>query len=194
MVLTAEKTINEMNLENVFGSKWNISDFENLSNIMPLYRENEFENHIILLLGNTIGNFEIGSMLNRIKDSMINGDLLIIGNALSGKSDVCNPYMNEFINSFLIEVIKQIGLRPSDVEYRVEFDGFCVEMSYVLKKDRIINHLGQTIDFNKGDKIITSLSYKYDLNDFIENLSRLFSFVRVYTDSERSYCLGVCKI
>lgn len=58
MVEQAAKTIRSMKIGEVIEFKWNISDFENLSNITPLLREKDFKNQFMLLLGNTLGNFD----------------------------------------------------------------------------------------------------------------------------------------
>ena len=47
MVSQAAKTIRRMKVCEVLEFKWNISDFENLDNITPLFRDSKFKNHFI---------------------------------------------------------------------------------------------------------------------------------------------------
>lgn len=70
MVNRAAQTIRALNMGDVLEFHWNISDFENLNNVTPLLREGEFQNHLLLLLGNTMGNFDRDDILDGITQSM----------------------------------------------------------------------------------------------------------------------------
>ncbi|MBN2052463.1 L-histidine N(alpha)-methyltransferase [Candidatus Woesearchaeota archaeon] len=194
MVSKAAKTIRQMKIGEVLEFKWNISDFENLNNITPLFRDQPYNTHFMMLLGNTLGNFEGKDLLHGIKKSMEKNDVLIIGNGLSdhGKN-LSQPYKNKLLDKFLIHVIKQIGLKPSEVKYGARFKNSRVEMFYVVKKDKLLNHLGRRIHFKSGDLIVTAISYKYSKSGFIKMLSYFFSNIKTYTDAHNTYALSICK-
>ena len=59
MVSKAIEQIKKLNVREIVEFQWNISDFENLENISTLLRNKEYPKNLVLLLGNTLGNFEI---------------------------------------------------------------------------------------------------------------------------------------
>jgi uncharacterized SAM-dependent methyltransferase len=195
MVSKAADTIRRMNVGEVLEFRWNISDFENLNNITPLSRDAVYQHHFMILLGNTLGNFDRGDILYGINQSMEKEDILIIGNGLHGKNtqDIINTYNDNKVNNFLIECIRQIGFSENEVKFKVRFKDSRVEIIYELKKDKKINHLGRTVEFKKGDFIITAISFKYSKNDLTKILSKFFSKVKIYTDKEETYALALCK-
>ncbi|HLC57458.1 MAG TPA: L-histidine N(alpha)-methyltransferase [Candidatus Nanoarchaeia archaeon] len=194
MVEKAAKTIRAMNVGEVLEFKWNISDFENLNNITPLFRDAGFENHFMLLLGNTLGNFDREDVLHGIRESMGKMDLLLIGNGLvNGQKDWIKAYKSPAINKWLIQIPLQLGLLKKEVEYEVRFVNSRIEEVYRIKKARTIRHLGKTLSFKKGDIIVVVISYKYTKAEFKRMLEKFFNNVELYTDNEGSYALALCK-
>lgn len=194
MVSRAAKTIRKMKIGEVLEFKWNISDFENLNNITPLFRDKGFETHFMMLLGNTLGNFDREDMLHGIRDSMNKDDVLIVGNGLkNGHEDWTKEYKDQIINKWLIKIPEQLGLTKNDIKYDVRFINSRIEEIYIIKKDKIINHLGKTVTFKKGDVIIVAISYKYSKFEFNKMLSKFFSHVKIYSDKLDSYALALCK-
>ena len=55
-----------------------------LENVSQLLRM-EIYNNLFLLLGNTLGNFEINDLLYSIRSSMKDGDFLLVGNGLDNR-------------------------------------------------------------------------------------------------------------
>ncbi|MBS3117669.1 L-histidine N(alpha)-methyltransferase [Candidatus Woesearchaeota archaeon] len=194
MVSKAAKTIRKMKVGEVLEFKWNISDFENLNNVTPLFRDSGFEIHFMMLLGNTLGNFDREDMLHGVKTSMSKDDILLIGNGLTnGHQDWTQEYKNPVINKWLIQIPQQLGLSKDDIEYDVRFLNSRVEELYILKKDKKIKHLGKTLNFKKGDVVITAISYKYTKPGFNKILEKFFSKVKIYSDSQETYALALCK-
>jgi len=194
MVSKAAKTIRETKTGEVLEFKWNISDFENLNNITPLFRDRGFEIHLMMLLGNTLGNFDREDMLHGIKNSMNKDDILIIGNGLkNGNEDWTKEYKDQIINNWLIQIPEQLGLTKNDVDYDVRFINSRIEELYIIKKDKIIKHLGKIVSFKKGDIIIVAISYKYTKPQFNKMLSKFFSNIKIYSDKEETYALALCK-
>lgn len=194
MVSTAAKTIRNMKVGEVLEFKWNISDFENLNNITPLFRDKSFETHFMMLLGNTLGNFDREDILHGIKTSMGGGDILLIGNGLTnGHENWTTEYKDDIINNWLIKIPQQLGLSREDITYDVRFMNSRVEELYILNKDKTIRHLGRTLQFKKGDVIITAISYKYSMPTFKKILGKFFSQVSIYSDAKKTYALALCK-
>lgn len=194
MVSKAANTIRTMKVGEVLEFKWNISDFENLNNITSLFRETGFETHFMILLGNTLGNFDREDILHGIKTSMNKDDILLIGNGLkSGHEDWTEEYKDNIINKWLIHIPQQLGLTKNDISYDVRFINSRVEELYILRKNKTIKHLGRTLNFNKGDLIITAISYKYDKPEFKKTLENFFPSVKIYSDAQETYALALCK-
>lgn len=195
MVSKAANMIRKLKVGDVLEFKWNISDFENLDNITPLFRDYKFKHHLMLLLGNTMGNFDREDILHGIKKSMTKGDVLLIGNGITNgkKNNWVKEYKDNVINKWLIQIPQLLGLKKEDVEYDVRFVNSRVEELYLLKKDKEIKHLGRKVQFKKGDIIIVAISYKYSKDEFNNILSNFFSYVKIYFDSQETYGLAVCK-
>lgn len=195
MVEMAAKTVKALKVGEVVEFKWNISDFENLSNVTPLLKQGEFKNNFLLLLGNTLGNFDRDDILNGIAEGMQSGDVLIIGNGISNgkKEDWVKTYKNKLIDKWLIQVPIQLGLDKDSLIYDVRFVDSRVEEFYVLKRDKTIRHLGKTVQFKKGDVILVAISYKYTKDALNKNLNKFFKNVNVVTDKEETYALALCQ-
>lgn len=195
MVSKAAQSIRKLKIGEVLDFKWNISDFENLENVTPLFRDEKFRHHFMLLLGNTFGNFERGEVLEGIKNSMQKDDVLLIGNGISnGKSsNWIKDYKDEQINSWLIKIPLLLGLSENDIEYDVGFANSRIEEKYILKKDKVIKHLDNSIEFKKGDVITVAISYKYTKTDLIKVIKKYFKDIQIFTDREETYALVFCK-
>ncbi len=195
MVEKASNRIKNIYADEIVELKWNISDFENLENISLLLRQEEFTKNLNLLLGNTLGNFEINELLYEIRMSMTDGDMLLIGNGLDNSKieEMLKSYNDEFNNQFLIKIIKQLGLNETDVEFGVRFNNSRVEIYYTLKNECKISFLDKSVIFNKGDQIIVAVSYKYNKDDFMSYLKMYFGDVRMFVSPDSSYALALCK-
>lgn len=191
----AINTIRALKVAEMLAFKWNISDFENLINVTPLLREQNFKNHFFLLLGNTLGNFDRNDILDGICQGMGKNDLLLIGNGLKTtfQKAMLKPYEDRLLDYFLVQVLLQIGLDKKGVEYGVRFINSRVEMIYIIKKDKTVSHLGKKISFEKGDIILVAISYKYTKETFEKNLGNFFKDVFVISDSQQTYALALCK-
>lgn len=194
MVNKAAERIRRLRLGKVLEFKWNISDFENLVNIMPLISDSKFNKNLLLLLGNTFGNFDRQDILSSIAKCMKKEDILVLGNSLrsNDENEIIKPYKNSLLDSFLLLVISQIGLGKKDVRYEPRFRNSRVEMTYRLLKDKSVSHLGKTVHFKKGDIIIVCISLRYSEKELIEALQQFFKRVYIYTNPEKTYALAAC--
>jgi uncharacterized SAM-dependent methyltransferase len=195
MVEKAIEKMKNVNIKEIIKLQWNISDFENLENITPLLRYGDYKENLIMLLGNTLGNFEIHELLYEIRSAMKEGDSLLIGNGLDNRQPelVLKAYSNPYLDNMLIKTVTQVGLKKEDLKYGARFRNSRVEMYYTIQKDTEVSFLGRTVKFNKGDQIIVAVSYKYDRDDFMSFLKMYFSDVKLFTSKDESYALALCK-
>jgi uncharacterized SAM-dependent methyltransferase len=195
MVQKAMERIKAMNQGEVVESKWNISDFENIENISSLLRQGEFRKNLILLLGNTLGNFEINELLYQIRSAMKEGDILLIGNGLNTKSiqDILKAYNNPFLDHMLIKTVTQLGINKDDLRYGARFRNSRVEMYYTIIEDCSVSFLGKRVNFNRGDQIVVATSYKYDKHEFMSFMKMYFDDVKMFVSADQGYALVLCK-
>lgn len=197
MVERAIESMSKLNVEEIVEPKWNISDFENLENIMPLLSRGIYKKNLFMLLGNTLGNFDFHELLYQIRSSMKSGDFLVIGNGLDNgmvEEDVINFLKtNEKNNDFLIQIPLQLGLKRSDISLDIKFVNSRIEFSYVLKEDKEIKFQGKKVSFERGDQIIVAISYHYNKEDFTSFLNLYFDEVVVKTSEDGSYAIALCK-
>lgn len=195
MIEKALEKVKKMNVGEVVEFQWNVSDFENLENVSSLLRSGKYKNNFVLLLGNTLGNFEINELLYEIRSSMKDGDFLLIGNGLNTRrsADILKAYGNKHLDNLLVKTLTQIGFKKDDLEYGARFKNSRVEMFYTIKKDMKISFLGKDVYFNQGDQIIVALSYKYNRDEFMKYLKLYFDDVEFYPSKDSSYALALCK-
>lgn len=195
MVKKAAETLKKISDNEVIQFQWNVSDFENLNNIMPLLRDEPYENNLLLLLGNTLGNFDIDDILHSMQASMQVGDTLLIGNGISGPKkpeEWVEAYRNDIFQRWLMETFKLMGFDEDDIECDVRFVDSHIEEFGRLKRDKQINYLWHTLEFRKGDIITVIVSYKYTLDQFQKALQKFFPQSEVYTDKEKTYAIAAC--
>ncbi len=176
---------------------WNISDFENLNNVAPLFRSTAFPRHCFLFLGGTLGNFDHNDILHGIRGAMQEGDVVIIGNGITeGKSpeEWIRAYDTKELNDFCVQVPIQAGIDRNDLDYSVDFADGRIEMLYTVNKDVTVQNLGKQIDFKKGDIIRVAFSYRYSADEFTSTLKEFFPSVTIHTDPERTYALAICTL
>jgi len=195
MVSKALTTLGGLDIDGVVECKENISDFENLTNVMPAFRRGGYEGSFILLLGNTIGNFDREDILEGIYQSMQPQDFLLIGTELRNDKrieEIVQEYDSDLVNQFLIHLPKQIGLTDQDVEFEVEFNKDRVDLFYRVKRDKAVTHLGRKVEFKAGDKILAAISYKYTQNELRQLLEKRFE-TKLYPNKKGNYALALCK-
>lgn len=196
MVAKAIETAQKTKIAEIVEFKYNISDFENLDNLTPLLTNGEYQKNLFLLLGNTLGNFEVNDMLYKIRSGMNNGDLLLIATGIDdykGDARAIAYKNNKMWHHWLGLLIGQLGLSASDVELDARFANKRIEMFYVLKKDKTIEFLGKKVEFKKGDEIIVLVAYKHDIEDLKEYLNIHFDSVEIKVSKDHSTALALCK-
>jgi uncharacterized SAM-dependent methyltransferase len=196
MVEQAIEKISKMEVDKVVKFQWNISDFENLENVTSLLRQNGQE-LFMLFLGGTLGNFEMHEVLYAISDSMQSGDSLLIGVALGNhklsSEDFEKSYTTPQADFFLGKVLEQIGFKRDEITFGARFRNSRVECFYSLKEDKTIDFQARQIKFNKGDQIIVSYSYKYNIKQFEEGIKLYFKNYKFFTNEDKTWALILCK-
>jgi uncharacterized SAM-dependent methyltransferase len=196
MVNSASETMRKMKFKDVLEFNWNISDFENLENVIPLFRGIKHKHNFLILLGNTIGNFEGNEILHTIRKTMTKGDYLLIGNGIikNNSKELLKGYYNKEMIDFWIQPLILLGFNKNDVEYRVRFEHSRMEMYFNILRDKNITNLGKTIEFKKEDIILVGISYKYKKEEIENKLKQEFKHVKMYIDSTETYAIALCKI
>lgn len=195
MVKKAIENVKKVDAGEIVKFQWNISDFENLKNISALLREGKFKKNLFLLLGNTLGNFEINELLHQIRSSMKSGDFLLIGNGIdNGNSKkMLDTYNSPYFNKFSICPLLEIGLKEKDVKFGVRFKNSRIESFYTIRKNKKVSFLEKSVNFKVGDEIIVIVSYKYTKEDILGFLNLYFDDVLAKFSKNESYTLGLCK-
>jgi uncharacterized SAM-dependent methyltransferase len=196
MVDKAIKAISKYNAGEIIESKWNISDFENLENITPLLNQEPYKRNLFLLLGNTLGNFELHDLLYQIRSCMKSGDYLLIGNGIENKNmeeTIKFLKKNKLNNEFLIKIPLQLGLNKEDIELGVRFANHRIEFYYTIKKEKNITFNEKTIEFKKEDQLLVAVAYHYNKEDLKEFLNLYFANVTLKLSEDNSYALAFCK-
>ena len=196
MVKKAIETFSKEDIAEVMEFQYNISDFENLDNVMHLLNMGKYKKSLILLLGNTLGNFEINELLYEIRSSMKGTDLLLIDTAMADEKiedRVKAQSENEDVDNFLIQMPLQLGLEKEDLKYNTRFKNYRVEFYYIIKNDKTINHNEKEVVFNKGDQIIVAVAYKYDEKDLLSYLNLYFNSAQTTFSSDKAKVVALCK-
>lgn len=196
MVEKALRKVSVLDVDQAVGFQWNISDFENIENISSLLRKQGVKKNFFLLLGNTLGNFEINELLYGVKSAMKKGDLLLIGNGLDSRNseDIIKAYDNEHLDNLLIKTLTQIGLKKENLQYGARFRNSRIEMYYTIKNNCEISFLDKKVPFSVGDQIVVAVSYKYNKKAFEDYLKLYFKDEKIFTSEDEAYGLALCGL
>ncbi len=198
MVKSAVETVNKMNVGEVVETQWNISDFENLENVIPLLIKGDFKKNLFLLLGHTLGNFDIHEILYEIRSSMKKNDIIVLVSGVASQkweqwTHNVTSQGGVKMNDFFVHIPLQLGLSKNEIEFGARLHNSRVEYYYVINVNKTIKFQDKTIDFNKDDQIIVAVSYKHDKSNLNSLLGIYFSEVNLDISKDGSTALAVCK-
>lgn len=198
MVREAIKTLSKQKIDEIIDLQYNISDFENLDNITPLLTRGKFKKSLFLLLGYTLGNFEIYEILYQIRGAMSKGDTLIIVSGLGSKkwkewADDARNHKKSNMDSFFIHTPLQLGFEEKDLDFGARFQNSRVEYYYTVKENKTINFQGKEISFIKGDQIVVAVSYKHEKEMLLSTLNSYFDAVHLKVSKDGATFLAICK-
>ena len=169
-------------------------DCKNFDEVGAALRNSKYQKNVVLLLGSLLASFEINDYLFRLSNSMLPGDLLVIGNGIRKGPRFSNleTYKHPIFNEWLIHLMRQIGFSDKEVEYDARFANGRLEAFYKIKVDKVI-YGERKIEFKKGDIIIVAFHYKlydYELGDFCR---QYFEKVELVKDPAEEYALVFCR-
>lgn len=196
MVEKAIETFEKSKIAEIVQFQYNISDFDNLVNFAPLLRKDEYKKSLFLLLGGTMGNFDVNELLYEIRMAMKEGDVLLIANGIKNKrwmKRVKTATVDDNANNFFVHVPLLLGLKKGDLEFGVRFENKRVEYYYTVKRDCEISLQDKKVQFQAGDQIIVAYAYKLDKDELKSYLNMHFDDVTIKTIDDESYCLCLCK-
>ena len=198
LVSKAIERVSKVGIGEVLKFKWNISDFENLENVMPLLNRRGDKKNLFLLLGNTMGNFELHELLYQIRDSMKSGDYLLIGNGVdNGMVDedvVAFLKGSKSFYNFFAKVPLELGLKEKDIKFDIRFQNSRIEYVFILENDAEIFLHERKLRFDKGDQIIVGYTYHYTKEELEKYLGIYFDDVNLIMAENGSYTLALCKV
>ena len=185
-----------MGVDEIVEFQYNISDFENLENVTPLLRKGNYKKNLILLLGNTLGNFEIHELLYEIRTAMEKNDLFLLDTAVDDnkQEERAKIYAkSKVFDDWLIHVPLQLGLEQSEVELGGRWKNSRIELYYTIKNDKEVKFQNKTLQFNKGDQMIVLVAYKHDKHDLMSYLNIHFNDVMIKISKDHGKALALCK-
>jgi len=195
MVEKAIETFKDQDVE-VLELQYNISDFDNLINVMPLLKKDGFKKNLILLLGNTLGNFEIHELLYEIETSMDKEDVFVVDMIAEDNNQVerADSYAkNKRFNEWLIHVPVQLGLSQEDVEIQARWKKPRIEVYYKIKNDKRIIFQNKELTFHEGDQLIVVVGYKYTEKELNSFLKMYFEDVSIKVSKDKTKITSLCK-
>lgn len=196
MVAKAIETFSNLNVEEIFSLQYNISDFENLENITPLLRKGEFKKNLFLLLGYTLGNFEVNELLYEVRSAMKEDDVLVMVSGVGNKKWeewAATKKEDKKMDTFFGLIPQQIGLSKEEIEFGARFRNSRVEYYYTIKEEKTISFQNKKVDFHKGDQIIVAVAYKHDKHDMKTYLNMHFKDVLLKISKDGSTAIAICK-
>jgi len=196
MVEKAIETFSNLDVEEVVSFQYNISDFENLENLMPLLTKGNFKKNVFLLLGYTLGNFEVNELLYEIRNAMRWDDILIIVSGIENekwKKWAKTGKEDQKANNFFSKIPLQLGLSPEDIEFGTRLRHKRVEYYYTIKNEKNITFQNKNVTFNKGDQIVVAVSYKHNKDNLLSILNMQFGKVFFNASEDKSTFLALCK-
>jgi L-histidine Nalpha-methyltransferase len=166
---------------------------------------------LVLFLGSTIGNFEpdeAGAFLKSIRRSLQPGDALLIGFDLIKDADVLDAAYNDakgvtaaFNKNVLARINRELGgsfdldafehvafwnRRKSRIEMHLES---------VYEQTAWVEDLGRGFHFEKGERIHTENSYKFNMSSIRRLLRRAgFKLEKSWTDDQDWFCEALARV
>ncbi len=192
LVKLSLENVKKSNFKNVIDYAPRVSDdFWNLDQTGAALRNNSYQRNVLLLLGSFLSGFDINDYLFRLNQSMLPGDLLIIGNGIRKGDRFVNleTYKHPMFNNWLIHLIRQLGFKDEEVEYNARFAHNRLEMYYKIKEDKKIISEGRKIEFRKGDEIIVAFQYKLYAQELRDFCDMYFDNVQLFHDPAEEYAI-----
>lgn len=170
-------------------------DFESAGEVAAALRNTAYQKNVILILRSLIASFDINNYLFKTSQSMLPGDLLIIGNGIrkGERFENLETYKHPLFNQWLIHLMRKIGFKENEVEYNARFANNRLEGYYKIKKEKTIDAKKKKIKFKQGDEVIVAFQYKFYTEELKNFAKMYFDEVELVHDPDEEYALVWCK-
>ncbi len=196
LVKLSLENIKKENFKNVEEYAPRISqNFESLGQIGAALRNNKYQKNVLLLLNSLLASFDINDYLFNLSQSMLPGDVLIIGNGIRKGERFANldTYKHPAFNTWLIHLMKALGFKDNEVEYKARFAHNRLEVYYKIKVGKTLEYENRKIELKENDEIIVAFQYKLYPNELRDFCDMYFDNVKIVVDKEDEYALVFCK-
>lgn len=154
--------------------------------------------------GSTIGNFAPNlavDFIRNIANLVGPGGGFLIGADLQKDTNVLNAAYNDtagitaaFNLNILTHINRELGANFKEGYFKhfafYNEDADRIEMHLISNQDQTVQVCGEMFHFEKGERILTEVSYKYTLEDFAELVSQAgFDVKKVWTDSKNYFSI-----
>ena len=169
-------------------------NFESMDQIGPALRNNKYQKNLLFMHSSSIASFDINDYLFRLSQSMLPGDILIIGNGIRKGPRLANleTYKHHIFNDWLIHLMRELGFKDEEVEYNARFENNRLEIYYTLKNDKIVSYEKTQLELRKEDKIIVAFQHKLYENELKDFCKMYFDKVELVKDENNEYALIRC--
>ncbi len=170
-------------------------NYETMGEIGAALRNSTYQKNVILFLGSLLSSFEINDHLFKLSQTMLPGDLLIIGNGIRTGQRFNNleTYKHPVFNEWFIHLMRLLGFKDEEVEVNTRFAHNRLEGFYTIKTNKTLHYEGKEINIKEGDKIIVAFQYKLYENELKDFCNMYFDKVDLKKDSQNEYALVLCK-
>ena len=139
----------------------------------------------LVLMGVTFMNYAPERACRLLSRLIRPGDAAVVAVELlrdGGLESVMQPYRTEQAKTFNFLPLEIVGVNPDSVSYFVRFERSRIEMGFETRRPVSIGK----VHLRTGQRIVTSFSYRYRIQDLRALLEYHFSHVEVYSDAEES--------
>ncbi|MGB0166507.1 MAG: L-histidine N(alpha)-methyltransferase [Luteibaculum sp.] len=160
---------------------------------------------LILFLGSNLGNLKddrAKRFLLELADDMAKGDLLLLGLDLKKSKEIVLPAYNDkqgYTRDFNLNLLRRINtelgadFNLQNFSHQPEYDEIeGIAKSYLVSTEKqkvFIEDLGQSIEFEEGEKIFMEISRKYD-DEILDNIlsDSSLTVIHKFTDRRNYFC------
>ena len=170
-------------------------DFESFDEVGAALRNTTYQKNVYLLLGSLLASFEINDYLFKLSQSMLPGDLLIIGNGIRKGERFANleTYQQPIFNNWLIHLMKNLGFKDGEVKYNARFANNRLEAYYKINTSKILEYENKKIELKKNDEVIVAFQYKLYAKELRDFCDMYFDNIKLVQDVQEEYALVMCK-
>ena len=107
-----------------------------------------------------------------------------------GDGELLEPYNTRDVIRFNFSILEYLGFKSGEVSYFTRMNKDCIEMGFVV---RSVSPYLRSLDFRRGDTILTAKSYRYELANYKTLLQLFFSEFIHFVDDAHSIVVSWCS-